>query len=351
MRYLFNKGRKFSYRVLSCIFGRSKSHIPTLLTAKEPVEEIDVGGKKVLIENGVGPHCLQTRKKTCWRDGLDGSNFKEIAQILQRFEIRLRFCMIKGLGNIAILIDHRGNTLSYDIRRQLHNGFMRLKHFTLMPHSKASSFTFSQVLGALMLIKSARQLVNLEVGLCQRLDKGRRRRVVSLKEVSRKPSFSEENDGSRLTLTAAVNFGKHWSPIFLGWVSFAVRVVTFGCCLISSPTSGRRRDGKDCFPFETTRDRFCQTMFGRSERSWETKTQKSIPLWTVHVIPDVLSEVGIQPIWLPPHSSHFLQVLDLLVFVELKRLTEPEEQGRRVQIGGKASAQSSECGNTSSHHP
>ena len=61
------------------------------------------------------------------------------------------------------------------------------------------------------------------------------------------------------------------------------------------------------------------------------KTQKSIPLWTVHVIPDVLSEVGIQPIWLPPHSSHFLQVLDLLVFVELKRLTEPEEQGRRVQ--------------------
>ena len=65
MRYLFNKGPKFTYRVLSCIFGRSKSHIPTLLTAKEPVEEIDVGGKKVLIENGVGPHCLQTRKKTC----------------------------------------------------------------------------------------------------------------------------------------------------------------------------------------------------------------------------------------------------------------------------------------------
>ena len=40
---------------------------------------------------------------------------------------------------------------------------------------------------------------------------------------------------------------------------------------------------------------------------------------TVHAIPDVLREVGIQPIWLPPHSSHFLQVLDLLVFAELKK--------------------------------
>ena len=61
---------------------------------------------------------------------------------------------------------------------------------------------------------------------------------------------------------------------------------------------------------------------------------------TVHNIPDVLEELEIVPIWLPPRSSHFLEVLDLLVFAELKKAyrarrsktTSPKIEGKILRI-------------------
>ena len=58
MRYLFERGPQFSYRLLARIFEKSKSHIHTLLTAKEPVEEINIGEKKMLVERNRGPSLL-----------------------------------------------------------------------------------------------------------------------------------------------------------------------------------------------------------------------------------------------------------------------------------------------------
>ena len=50
--------------MLSRIFGKSKSHIHTLLTATEPVEEIVVEGKRVLLEKPRGPSLLaETEEK------------------------------------------------------------------------------------------------------------------------------------------------------------------------------------------------------------------------------------------------------------------------------------------------
>ena len=58
MRYLFARGPQFSYRVLARIFGRSKSHIHTLLTATEPVEEVVSGSNVLIIEKRRGPSLL-----------------------------------------------------------------------------------------------------------------------------------------------------------------------------------------------------------------------------------------------------------------------------------------------------
>ena len=56
----------------------------------------------------------------------------------------------------------------------------------------------------------------------------------------------------------------------------------------------------------------------------------------VHNIEDVMREVGVCPIWLPPHSSHFLQVLDLLVFAELKKAYRSRRSRRTsAKIEGK----------------
>lgn len=55
MKYLFNRGTQFSYRVLARILGISKSDIQTLLTATEPVGEIVVEGKRVFLDDGFMP--------------------------------------------------------------------------------------------------------------------------------------------------------------------------------------------------------------------------------------------------------------------------------------------------------
>ena len=61
---------------------------------------------------------------------------------------------------------------------------------------------------------------------------------------------------------------------------------------------------------------------------------------SVHEVGSLFDEIGIHPIWLPPHSSHFLQTLDLLLFAELKKaysslrtpLTRPKIEGKLLRI-------------------
>ena len=324
MRYLFNKGPKFTYRVLSCIFGRSKSHIHTLLTAKEPVEEIDVGGKKVLLEKRCGPSLLTDEEENMLKTWIGEQQVQ--GNCPTPAEVR----------NQASLLYEKRTGEYRDFDRSWWKRF-KLRHsevITQWVHAiealradvtqQSVELYFSQVLDALMHIKSARQLVNLdEVGLCQRPDKGRRRRVVSLKEVSRKPSFREDNDGSHVTLTAAVNLaGEALKPHFLGMSE--LRCKDRDLWLLSDKFSYERTaKGRQTLLSFTNYARSILSDYVKKVREElgdeNAKVYLIMDNATVHAIPDVLREVGIQPIWLPPHSSHFLQVLDLLVFAELKK--------------------------------
>ena len=204
---------------------------------------------------------------------------------------------------------------------------------------------FSKVLGALMQIKSAKQIVNLdEVGLSQRPDKGRRRRVVSLMNITREPSFMEEEDGSHVTMTAAVNLaGESLKPHFLG-----IGVLRFNdrdlWLLSDSFAYERTAKGRQTLASFTAYVRSILADYVSNVRK-ELQDDKAIVYLildnaSVHNIPDIFAEVGIQPIWLPPHSSHFLQVLDLLVFAELKKAyrtrrtksTSPKLEGKLLRI-------------------
>jgi hypothetical protein len=78
------------------------------------------------------------------------------------------------------------------------------------------------------------------------------------------------------------------------------------------------------------------------------KFQENLPVFLImdnhstHNHPDVLemlSELNVHAIWLPPHSSHFLQPLDLSVFASLKhhycnlrtRPTKPKIEGKLLR--------------------
>ena len=200
-------------------------------------------------------------------------------------------------------------------------------------------------MSALMTLKTPKQLVNLdEVGLCQRPDKGRRRRVVALKSVQREPSFREEEDGTHVTFTAAVNLaGQALRPHFLGTAALKFRKRDLWL-LSDSFSYERTAKGRQTLASFTN---YAHTILApyvesvRKEIGDDTaKLYLIMDNATVHNIETVLEEVGICPIWLPPHSSHFLQVLDLLVFAELKkayrsrrsRKTSPRIEGKLLRI-------------------
>ena len=164
------------------------------------------------------------------------------------------------------------------------------------------------------------------------------------RELSREPSFREENDGTHVTLTAAVKLtGEPLKPHFLGISELPCK--DRDLWLLSNTFSyGRTARGRKTLHSFTNYVRSILADYVGEIRQklgdQDAKVYLIMDNATVHNVPDVLTEVGIQPIWLPPHSSHFLQVLDLLVFAELKKAyrtrrskkTSPRIEGKLLRI-------------------
>ena len=72
MRYIFLKGPQFSYRLIGKLFDKSKSHVHTLLTAREMIEEVHFGNKILLMEERRG-HTHTHTHSACLRCALRAS--------------------------------------------------------------------------------------------------------------------------------------------------------------------------------------------------------------------------------------------------------------------------------------
>ena len=345
MRYIFNRGPQFAYRTIARLFDKSKSHVHTLLTAHGPVEETLCGGKVLLLEKRKGPSLLREDEE------------KTLIEWIGELQVQGNCPTPRLVREEAAKIYERRTGDYHDFDRSWWKRFKN-KHedvFTTWVHAMESHRVdvlqadvekyFADVMAALMKLRSPRQLVNLdEVGLCQRPDKGRRRRVVALKSVHREPTFREEEDGSHVTFTAAVNLaGEALKPHFLGTTELKFR--EHDLWLLSDGFSYERTaKGRQTLATFTNYARTILAEYVRSVRNEigddTAKVYLIMDNATVHNIEDVLEEVGVCPIWLPPHSSHFLQVLDLLVFAELKkayrsrrtRKTSPRIEGKLLRI-------------------
>ena len=345
MRYLFARGPQFSYRVLARIFGRSKSHIHTLLTATEPVEEVVSGSNVLLIEKRRGPSLLLEHEE------------RSLIQWIGNLQMEGNCPTPRQVRDEATRLYEARTGEFHEFDRSWWKRF-KVKHedlFTTWVHAieaarvevsqSSVEMYFAHVMSALMQLKSPRQLVNLdEVGLCQRPDKGRRRRVVALRSIHREPTFQEEQDSGHVTMTAAVNLaGESLRPHFLG--TSVLRYKDRDIWLLSDSFSYERTaKGRQTLASFTNYARTILADYVRDVRNElgddSAKVYVIMDNATVHKIEDVLVDLGICPIWLPAHSSHFLQVLDLLVFAEFKkayrsrrsRKTSPKIEGKLLRI-------------------
>lgn len=185
----------------------------------------------------------------------------------------------------------------------------------------------SEALRMLKDIKSLKQVVNMdECGFYQRIDKGRSKKVVYCRDCDIKPSFREETQATTVSLVAAINAnGEALKPMYI--TKERIRFETSDLRLLKAEivTTNAARG----YQTAETMKIWIRKVVGPYARDVrrelsddEAKIYLIMDNCSTHSTKEVMTEfekVGnISIIWLPPHASHFLQMLDSSVFGVMK---------------------------------
>ena len=185
---------------------------------------------------------------------------------------------------------------------------------------------YARVLQALTQLRTPKQLVNMdETGFASRIDKGRKKKCVCSKVIPTPPRFQEEKQVSQLSVVVSLNLlGELLRPMFI--TKEEIRMNN-GPIRTVAQHSVFTRSSKG---YQTA-----NTMIDWIRNVWEPycKTVRTemgnpeAPMFLIldncpsHNTPPVLEmfrQLKTELIWLPPHSSHFLQQLDVNFFSVLK---------------------------------
>jgi hypothetical protein len=185
---------------------------------------------------------------------------------------------------------------------------------------------FSTVFAALSRCVTPRQILNMdESGVTARPFKGRKRKVVFLKHCPISPKFLDIRDVSHVSVVGTISLGlTSLPPLFLTTSNVAFK----------SHELLRLRD--EFFFFRTEKGYMTTEAMKFYVNSilapyvQSLRDQFSDQTLNVYLVADnhgthtnreilaLFEHAGVIPIWLPPHSSHFLQPLDLSVFGSFK---------------------------------
>jgi hypothetical protein len=185
---------------------------------------------------------------------------------------------------------------------------------------------FAELRQVLESLKTAAQLLNMdETGNGTRPDKGRHRRVVWSKLAPMEPHFQDASDVTHVSLVATVSLsGRSLKPFLVTRSRVCCRDSELALMQNEFATAQTPK-GYLTIPtrqsdIENVLEPYCQTL--RAEYA-----DAELPVYIIldncrcHNIPEVLRRMhahNIRPIWLPPHSTHFLQVLDVGLFGAFK---------------------------------
>lgn len=186
---------------------------------------------------------------------------------------------------------------------------------------------FGDVVRALEMIKHPKQVVNMdESGFSSRMEKGRRKKCVFRPDITVEPKFQEERHVSQLTHVAAVNLaGEPLVPMFI-----TVERSQFNNkdLQMIQPYVKCTRSPKGYMNEETMKhwideiwNPYCRSVreMLRDPEAPVFLIMDNCPSHCTENILEYFQEGGnTRLIWLPPHSSHFLQPLDANYFASLK---------------------------------
>jgi hypothetical protein len=206
----------------------------------------------------------------------------------------------------------------------------------------------AEVEHALSAIRVPDQMLNMdETGFCSRPMKAKKRAIVYSKKCATKAAFREEKDLNHVTLVATINLlGQRLKPLYLITNKVTIRdpelhLMSSGLALYET-TKGYQNRHSMQFYIQEVLAPYCENLRN-------IMRDPALPVFLImdncscHNKPELLglyASHNIHIIWLPPHSSHFLQPLDLGLFGELKRryqrssrkVTKPQWQGKVLRI-------------------
>ena len=186
---------------------------------------------------------------------------------------------------------------------------------------------FAEIRAILTNLESPTQIVNMdETGFHSRIDRNRRRKCVFHNKCQVHVTFSEETSSTTLSLMAAVTGdGGVLAPMFVckenvAFSSYELRTVITKLFV----TKTQKGYATEFSMLEWIRNviRHYVQRVARTLRREESMIYLIMDNCGVHNTPAVKAEFRkvsrLRVVWLPPHTSHFLQMLDASVFGQLK---------------------------------
>ncbi len=205
---------------------------------------------------------------------------------------------------------------------------------------------FGKVADALGRIRSLKQMINMdESGFCSRMDKGRKRKCVVSKSCEISPTFQEEDGSSQLTIVSTISLsGDALCPMFITKEQIKVNGnfandSIFARSLHFVTKKGYQDEASMVFWIENLLKSYVEGV--QSELG-----DPDAPVFLimdncrVHNTPAVQTAFrnlrGLEIIWMPPHSSHFLQMLDACYFGVMKgEYRNGRTQKQKPKVAGK----------------
>jgi hypothetical protein len=185
---------------------------------------------------------------------------------------------------------------------------------------------FAELKNALLQMRTPAQLLNMdETGFCGRPDKAKKKKVIYRYDCPVKPAFREESDPNHVSLVATITLaGETLKPMFL---TTTVPNFTDPRMAELAPDIVCCRTAKGYQTHESMAIYLRDVLTPYCQRIRDQMKDQSLPIFLImdncgchkkDTLSGAYEALNIRIIWLPPHSSHFLQPLDLVVFAQLK---------------------------------
>jgi hypothetical protein len=185
---------------------------------------------------------------------------------------------------------------------------------------------FAELKTALVQIQTPAQLLNMdETGFCSRPEKTRKKKIIYRCDCPVKPVFREQTDPNHVSLVATIALsGDALKPMFLttcvpNFTDPSIAELASDIIVCRTPKGYQTHESMSVYLRDVLAP-YCQRV--RDEAKDQT-----LPIFMImdncgchkkDTVSDVYAALNVQIIWLPPHSSHFLQPLDLVSFARLK---------------------------------